>query len=131
MKGQVLIISAVFASILIILFMVFLFNTQLPYTTAVRSTRSTYIDLYEFMLSSTSWNATSLVEYIVRRYGYDYVHVYIEKYNIVKGFNIGVDEALLKPVNISVDEIPREKYIFTVLYRNGEYVKYVIEVGYR
>uniref|UniRef100_A0A7C4H905 Uncharacterized protein n=1 Tax=Staphylothermus marinus TaxID=2280 RepID=A0A7C4H905_STAMA len=132
MKSQVLIISSYLAVILMVLttliYMVFI----LPFTTIRIETNSLSLDMYQILISRGEWTAEDLANTLIRRYKFEYVNVSIITYDILRNNSIVYrDYAVYIPVEFDKTSLIINRYTFSILYRNGYYKQYVIEVGYK
>ena len=132
MRSQAIVISAYLAIIILSLILLFEFVYLIPFANTRNESRSIHLYIQGIIESRGNWTARELANTIAEEYGVDYVNVTIIAYNILDNNRIiYVDNAVYRPVGISLDSLITNQYSYSVLYRNGHYVLYQIEVGYR
>ena len=132
MKGQSILVSSFMAITLIVLMLFILFIFILPETLATKEAGIVNIDVYKLIDMRANWTARDLVEAIITRYNAEYVNVTITVYDILNNNTLLFsDRATYKPYNVSLGQLMIYKFVYTKLYRNGHYVEYLVEVGFR
>lgn len=132
MKSQALIISSFLAVSIMILTLLYYMVFILPYTTIRSETSSLAVDIYQLIISRGNWSAEDLANELIKRYKFEYVNVTITTYDVLKNNRVvNRDIASYIPVGFSKSSFILNQYSFSILYRNGYYRQYLVEVGYK
>lgn len=132
MKSQSMLVASFMSIVLIVMLLFILFIYILPGTLTSRETSYVSIDVYRLIDSRGNWTARELVEAIISRYNPDYVNVSINVYNVLDHNKLVYSDHLIyRLYNVSINELFIHRYIYTRLYRNGYYVEYIVEVGFK
>jgi hypothetical protein len=131
MRGQVVVIAAYLAVILVVIVLFYEFIYILPLTTTRAENMSIQLDIERIIKSRINWTAKDLVEAIIREFNPSYVNVSIKAYNILMNDTLLYnDTAVYMPYNVSLSRLIKYYFVYTELYRNGYYLEYIIEVGF-
>ncbi len=132
MKGQTMVIASYLAVMVMVILLFVEFIYILPETLTRREYSATSVDVYGLIDSRGNWTARDLLNALVDRYNPDYVNVSITVYNILNNDMILYrDYASYRALNVTIDELNIHRYAYTKLYRNGYYVEYLVEVGFK
>lgn len=132
MRAQSIIIAAYLAVVLAVLLVFIEFTFILPKTIIRSEPGVAGISVYEIIESRGNWTARELVEALISKYNPEYVNVSIRVYNILDDNKlIWRDQASYRELNVTIDDLIIYYYVFTKLYRNGHYVEYIVEVGFK
>lgn len=132
MKIQALIISSFLAVVIMILTTLYYMVFILPFTTIRSETNSLTVDIYQLLISRGNWTAEDLANELIRKYRFEYVNVSICTYDILRNNRVvNRDTALYQPVGFDKSSYIINQYSYSILYRNGYYRQYIIEVGYK
>lgn len=132
MRAQVTVLSAFLATILIIIILYTVFIHFIPLTSTKTTYRSVRLDIKRTVLSRTSWTAKELVEELITEYSPKYVNVSIKVYSVLDNNRLVYsDKATYTEHGVRVEDLEVYRYVITSLARNGNYIEYVIEVGFK
>lgn len=132
MRAQVTVLSAFLAAILVIIGLFTVFIHFIPLANTKASYRSVRFDIERTVLSRTNWTARELVEELIAEYSPDYVNVSVRIYDVLDNNKlVYCDQATYTEYGIRVEDLQVYCYVITSLARNGYYIEYVIEVGYK
>ena len=126
MRGQAIIISAVLATIIIILFFAVIYREILPRST-IMEMKPENPDIESLVYSRKEWSEKELAQMIFIRYGYDYVKVEITEIDLSNGFIVKQPT----PYTIGDSDGLRTHYYlsYSIVDRNAVMTIYEIEVG--
>lgn len=132
MKCQALIVSSFLAVTIMILLSLYYMVFILPFTTIRTETKSLALDIYQLLISRGNWTAEDLADELIKKYRFEYVNVSIFTYNILRNNRLVYrDTAVYIPVGLDKTSLIINQYTYSILYRNGYYRQYIIEVGYK
>ncbi|GEM_PF-2304913 len=132
MRSQSILVASFMAVALVVILLFIEFIYILPETLTTKEAGVANIEIYKLIDSRANWTAKDLVEAIVSRYNPDYVNVSIKVYDILNNDSLILsDKTTYKLYNVSLNELLIYKYAYTKLYRNGHYVEYLVEVGFK
>ena len=132
MRSQAIIISAYLAIVILSLILLFEFVYLIPFSSSRTERYSIQFYIRDIIESRGNWTAVELANAIANEYSVDYVNVTIIAYNVLNNNKIVYrDNAMYRDISMSLSNLIINKFSYSILYRNGYYVLYLIEVGYR